>query len=146
MLRSFNSLLLQQRVQPGSSEAYVFATLCIFCGKSSTLGTVRNPSGPNTASVVSQVSASVAVTSSLTQPLNNQAWNYIYAMRTGTSGGCDQSFANNVIVKAPMYVDGNLCLRNNAGIEKASAPPSPEPMVNLAVQGTVGSRTMRTSA
>ena len=30
MLRSFNSLLLQQRIQPGSSEAYVFATLCIF--------------------------------------------------------------------------------------------------------------------
>ena len=30
MLRSFNSLLLRQRIQPGSSEAYVFATLCIF--------------------------------------------------------------------------------------------------------------------
>ena len=30
MLRSFNSLLLQQRIRPGSSEAYVFATLCIF--------------------------------------------------------------------------------------------------------------------
>jgi Tfp pilus assembly protein PilX len=100
-------------------------------------GVVANPTGPGSATVVRKVSAKVQVTASLTQTLNAQAWNYIYSTKTNATGACDWSISNNVIIKAPVYVSGNLCVQNDAWIQKAGTPPSPEVMVNVVVQGKV---------
>jgi Tfp pilus assembly protein PilX len=121
----------------GNSTAYWWGTLNGTTWSIWGKGVVVNPTGPGSPSVVRTVRSTVAVTSSLTQPLNNQSWNYIYSTKTGDPDGCDQKLANNVVVKAPMYVAGNLCLNNNAAIEKAGTPPTPEPMINLAVKGSV---------
>jgi hypothetical protein len=99
-------------------------------------GIVRNPI-VGSASATRLIQANVAVTSSLTQPLNASAWNYIYAWRTGTAGGCDEVLVNSVVLRASLYVEGNLCLSNSSSIAPAVAPPSPAPAVNLTVRGTV---------
>ena len=53
-----------------------------------------------------------------TQPANSPAWNYIYARQTGST--CDMTIANNVTGNSRLYVAGNLCLDNNAGITSES--------------------------
>ena len=75
------------------------------------IGIYNNPSGG--AEVKRKLTAKVPVTPSLTQPLNNPAWDYIYSTATGST--CDQTLANNVTGNARMYVAGNLCLAQNAG-------------------------------
>ena len=75
----------------------------------SAIGYVRNT---NNASVVKHtISSRVVVTPTVTQPLNNQAWNYMFATRTGNT--CDETLNNNVSGGSRMYVNGNLCLSNN---------------------------------
>lgn len=98
---------------------------------------VRNPTGPRAAPVKRTVTATVAVLASFDQPLNNQAWNYIYSTKTGDPDHCDQELHNSVTVAAPMYVEGNFCLYNSSGVVPATAPPSPAPAVNLVVKGSV---------
>jgi hypothetical protein len=100
-------------------------------------GTVRNPTGPGTAPVRRTLTVSVGVLASLTQPLNNQAWNYIYATKTGDPDGCDQELHNSVTVAAPIYVEGNFCLTNSSAVVRATAPPSPAPAVNVVVKGSI---------
>lgn len=98
-------------------------------------GIVANPA--RGAQVTRTISATVQVTSSLTQPLNNQAWNYIFNTKTGDPDGCDVQVDNSIVVAAPMYVMGNLCLNNSSSIMPATVPPSPAPSVNLVVHGSV---------
>ena len=78
-------------------------------------GRITNPTGPNTNDVTRVLTASVRVLPTYTQKLNNPAWNYIFATRTGT-GGCDQTLDNNVGGGTRIYTAGNLCLSNNAQI------------------------------
>ena len=54
----------------------------------------------------------MVVTPTVTQPLNNPSWNYMFATRTGNT--CDETLSNNVNGGSRMYVAGNLCLGNNA--------------------------------
>ena len=77
-------------------------------------GYVRNPN--NASEIRRKLSAYVVVTPTVSQPLNNPAWNYMYATRTGTPGGCDQTLNNNVSGGSRLFVNGNLCLGNNANI------------------------------
>ena len=77
-------------------------------------GHANNPSGA--ATVTRTLTATILVSPTLTQPLNNQAWNYIYDWGTGNT--CDMSLANTVSVDSPLYVDGNLCMSNSATITK----------------------------
>jgi len=77
------------------------------------LGIYNNPAGPGTAQVRRKLTAKVPVTPSLTQPLNNPAWDYMYSTQVGST--CDESLNNNVSGNARMYVAGNLCIGNNAG-------------------------------
>lgn len=77
---------------------------------------VRNPTGPSAGLVIRRISAQVKVRPSLMQPLNNPAWNYIMATRTGTPGGCDETLDNSVNIQSPMYVMGNLCLNTPSQI------------------------------
>jgi hypothetical protein len=80
-------------------------------------GSIKNPTG-NASQVQRTLTAKVPVTPTLTQPLNNPAWNYIYATKTGSP--CDMTIANNVSGSSRMYVEGNLCLSNNVTISQTS--------------------------
>jgi hypothetical protein len=74
------------------------------------IGSAQNP---NRASgmVTRTLEATVTVTPSLTQPLNNPVWDYLYAGHTGSA--CDQTLNNNISGSSRMYVAGNLCLSPN---------------------------------
>jgi hypothetical protein len=98
-------------------------------------GIVRNPTGPG--DVVRTTSEQIDVLADLTQPLNNQAWNYLMATRTGDGDGCDEELRQSVTISAPMYIYGNLCLYNTASIMPVTGPPNPPPAVNLVVNGSV---------
>ena len=77
------------------------------------IGTALNPSGLGPS--VRRLTATVTVHPTLTQPLNNPAWNYIYTTRPPSSG-CDETVQQSVTVASPFYVNGNLCLGNTATI------------------------------
>jgi hypothetical protein len=81
-------------------------------------GKIDSPNGPNTGDVVRTLRAEVPVTPTLTQPLNNPAWNYIYSTATGSP--CDMTISNNVSGSSRLYVEGNLCLSNNVTISQTS--------------------------
>jgi hypothetical protein len=80
-------------------------------------GYSRNTSNGKSGYVKRVLTAKVSVVPTLTQPLNNPAWNYIYATRTGNA--CDQTIANNVGGGAWMYIAGNLCLMQNVGVNSS---------------------------
>lgn len=69
-----------------------------------------------TTEVVRHLSESVAVQPSYQQPLNNMAWNYIWAKQSTT--GCDMTINQSVNMSTPLVVQGNLCLRNSATISR----------------------------
>jgi hypothetical protein len=77
-------------------------------------GRIDNPTGASASDVTRTLTAKIPVTPTLTQPLNNPAWNYIYSTRTGNA--CDMTISNNVAGSSRLYTAGNLCLNNNAGI------------------------------
>ncbi|MGB2875569.1 MAG: hypothetical protein WBB76_08865 [Gaiellaceae bacterium] len=77
-------------------------------------GYYRNASKGNSGYLSKTLTAKVTVVPTYTQPLNNPAWNYIYATRTGNP--CDETLSNNVSGGSWMYIAGNLCLSNNVGI------------------------------
>ena len=81
-------------------------------------GKIKNPTGKSAADVQRTLSAKVPVTATLTQPLNNPAWNYIFSTRTGNT--CDMTVSQNVTGSSRLYVAGNLCLNNNADINQTS--------------------------
>jgi len=79
--------------------------------------TYKNPTGPKTSLITRTLTAKVTVVPTYTQPLNNPAWNYIYSTHTGSA--CDETFSNNVGGASWMYIMGNLCLNNNAGVDSS---------------------------
>ncbi len=80
------------------------------------VGETKNPTGPAASPIRRTLTAKVPVTPTLTGPLNNPAWNYIYATRTGNV--CDMTLSQSVQMGSPLYVNGNLCLQNTATITK----------------------------
>jgi Tfp pilus assembly protein PilX len=70
----------------------------------------------NAADVTRKMTATVAIKVSLTQPLNNPAWNYVYATHPPTPGVCDETLQQSVTINSPFFVSGNLCLQNTAQI------------------------------
>jgi len=97
--------------------------------------TTPNPTGA--APLQKTLRATSQIVGDLSQPLNNMAWNYLYARRTGDPDGCDMTLQNSIQLAASLYVEGNLCLENSASIVRATAPPTPVPAVNLVVKGSV---------
>jgi len=77
-------------------------------------GLMRNPTGPGTSPVRRVLNVRVPVEPSFQQPLNNMAWNYIWAKATGSP--CDMTIGQSVNVATPLFVEGNLCLQNTATI------------------------------
>jgi hypothetical protein len=74
------------------------------------IGKIQNPNAAGS-NVTRTLEATVTVTPTITQPLNNPVWNYLYAGHTGST--CDQTLNNNISGSSRMYVAGNLCLSNN---------------------------------
>jgi hypothetical protein len=81
------------------------------------IGRTRNPNSAGS-TVNRTLEALVTVTPSLTQPLNNPVWNYLYAGHTGSA--CDQSLPNNINGSSRMYVAGNLCLSQNVNLAEST--------------------------
>jgi hypothetical protein len=80
-------------------------------------GRLDNPN-EGASDVTRTLTAKIPVTPTLTQPLNNPAWNYIYA--TGTGQPCDMTVSQNVTGSSRLYVEGNLCLLNNVAVTQTS--------------------------
>jgi len=101
-------------------------------------GVVRNPNGDAYADVVRTVSAQITIASSPVQPPNATAWNYMLATGKSNATTCDMDLWNSVIIDSPLYVSGNLCLRNSTKIIEpdAKAPVSVVVQGKLAVIGS----------
>ena len=97
-------------------------------------GVVTNPN-PNSAAVTRQISATMSVTYSYNQPVNAQAWNYIYMTAKGGANVCDVTLNQNVHLDAPLYMEGNLCFQNNSSIEEDLI--SPRIPITIVVKGKV---------
>lgn len=83
----------------------------------SATGYVRNQTGASGSEIQRKVGAKVVVVPTTTQPLNTPAWNYLF--NKGTSQTCDMTLSNNVSGSSRLYVAGDLCISNNAGVTSA---------------------------
>jgi Tfp pilus assembly protein PilX len=82
-------------------------------------GYSRNPTGPNGSSDIKRtLNAKVTVVPTLTQPLNNPSWNYLFSKSTSLSP-CDMTLSNNLGGSSRLYVAGDLCLSQNAGVNSS---------------------------
>jgi hypothetical protein len=106
-------------------------------------GSVANPTGPGTRAASRTLRATVHINPTLTQPLNNPAWNYVYATRPASSG-CDEIIQQSVSIASPLFVTGNLCLQNSASI--VAGPLVVKGYLDLQQKGNiVGSATKKIS-
>jgi hypothetical protein len=80
------------------------------------IGNTRNPNRAS-GTVTRTLGATVTVTPTLTQNLNNPVWDYLYAGHSGSA--CDQTLPNNISGSSRMYVAGNLCLSNNVTLAES---------------------------
>ena len=101
------------------------------------VGELRNPTGPGAAPVKRKIVAKVPVTpgqSGPTQPLANNSWNYVVATRTGNA--CDETLSSSVVVGAPLYTFGNLCL--GAASQVTGGPVAVQGSVTLGTGSSIG--------
>jgi hypothetical protein len=80
----------------------------------SSIGLIKNPTGPATANVRRTLTAVVPIYPRNTQPLAVNAWNYVFSTGTGDPDGCDMLVASGVDVKTRLMAAGNICWANNA--------------------------------
>src|SRR2546423_7365321 len=99
------------------------------------IGNTRNPNNAN-AKVTRTLEATVTVTPTISQPLNNPVWNYLYAGNTGST--CDQTLNNNIAGSSRMYVAGNLCLSPNVQLNQSTVIVGGYP--DLSNNAAVGAR------
>ena len=97
-------------------------------------GIVPNPVS-SSAPVTREVQASMSVTYSYSQPVNVQAWNYVYLTNVGGPNVCDVTTNEDVDIDAPLYIYGNLCFRNNSHIREDMF--SPRIPISVSVIGKV---------
>jgi hypothetical protein len=93
-------------------------------------GVVPSPT-PGSPDVVRYLRGAVAVVPNPNQPLNATAWNYVIAWGTSNSTTCDMTLFNSAHIDAPLYVAGNLCLRQSSKVYQ----PDDENPVSLIVKG-----------
>lgn len=81
-------------------------------------GTVDSPSGASP--VAKTLTAHVSVVPSLSQTVNNPAWNYIYSRKPndGNPDTCEMTITNSVQVSTPLFVEGDLCINQTAGVKQ----------------------------
>jgi len=83
------------------------------------VGYVTDPTG-RTQVVRREATSTIKIQPSLTQELNSNAWNFMFAKNTGST--CDVTFENSVSVDTSLYILGDLCFSNSASVVKAAAP------------------------
>jgi Tfp pilus assembly protein PilX len=83
------------------------------------VGYVTDPTG-KTQVVRREATSTIKIQPSLTQELNSNAWNFMFAKNTGSA--CDVTFENSVSVDTSLYILGDLCFSNSAAVVKAAAP------------------------
>jgi Tfp pilus assembly protein PilX len=79
--------------------------------------TVPNPTGPNAASIVKTVHATIVVNPPKSNAYQVGVWNTVYSP-AGPTAGCDTSIGQGITISVPVYVGGNLCMGQNAVITK----------------------------
>jgi hypothetical protein len=79
------------------------------------VGSIVNPTGAGT--TTRTLNSKVTIQPTLTQPMNNPVWDYLYAGHTGSA--CDQTLNNNISGSSRMYVAGNLCLSPNVNLAQS---------------------------
>ena len=108
------------------------------------LGIVTDPTG-RTSPVRRLVTSTIRIMPSLTQTLNNNAWNYMFAKNT--SAACDVTFENSVQVDSSLYILGDLCFLNSAAIVEAPGDDATNLYVGQHIHfggtGSVGSSSNR---
>jgi Tfp pilus assembly protein PilV len=108
------------------------------------VGIVTDPTG-RTAPVRREVTSTIRIMPSLTQALNNNAWNYMFAKNT--AGACDVTFENSVSVDTSLFILGDLCFYNSSAVVKAADPDITNLYVGEHIQflgtGSVGTSTNR---
>lgn len=124
-----------------SGEAKTWGTLNTSTKVWTLYGKGQVTGGASQSRVVTRtLTATMQVSYSYKQPVNAQAWNYVYITNTGGPNTCDLTLVNTNGQSgngfdAPLYVDGNLCLSNNANIREDLI--SPKIPVNVVVKGKV---------
>ncbi len=101
------------------------------------IGRAPNPVNPAKSNVAKTLESTVTVTPTLTQPLNNPVWDYLYAGHTGST--CDQELKNNISGSSRMYVAGNLCLDPNVQLAQSTVIVGGD--VDVANNAAVGANT-----
>jgi Tfp pilus assembly protein PilX len=85
-------------------------------------GQTVNPSRPGATPLKRTITANIAIVPTVSQPLNNPSWNYVFVRAPGWTGqgfnGCDMTLTNSVNVTANLYVLGNLCFQNTSQMTK----------------------------
>ena len=112
------------------------------------VASVTNPTGPTAAPVTRRIVAQIDVIPTLSQPLNSQAWNYIYSrLPPGGSiipGVCNMTLQQTVAINSPLLVQGNLCLENQSSVLKG--PLLVEGSLTMTKNNTVGTSTNKISS
>jgi hypothetical protein len=105
-------------------------------------GVLPNPTGPNASPVQREVVAYVDVYERTGVVGAPEVWKYVYSGGTGST--CDMTIDQGVTFTAPLYVEGNLCLRNSGTIEQPSSFLAVGGNVDIqGTQGTIGSSASR---
>ena len=100
------------------------------------IGIVDNPTGSTAPDVRRTLTATVPITPQATTDNSAQAWNYMFATRTGTASGCDLRYSNNVVVGSNVYLAGNLCLDNNVVLTSPKVIVGGK--IDIATNGRIG--------
>jgi Tfp pilus assembly protein PilX len=79
------------------------------------VGTVTNPN-QGTRPITKTLKRTVQVTTAASNGVNTTIWNYIYSDAPPGSGCLN--LANNSAIATPFYIKGDLCLSNNAHIDR----------------------------
>jgi Tfp pilus assembly protein PilX len=108
------------------------------------IGIVKNPTSPTTPDLTRRLVATITVIPTVSQPLNNPSWNYIFARAPNWSGvafsGCDMTLTNSVNITANLYVLGNLCMQNTSKMTSGKLYVKGS-LDQQATQNTVGTST-----
>jgi hypothetical protein len=99
-------------------------------------GEMRNPTGTSATPVRRTIKAKAPVVAGPqpTQPLANNAWNYVVATRTGNA--CDETLPSSANNGAPLYTFGNLCLGSSSVV--SGGPLSVRGSMTLGSLSSVG--------
>lgn len=103
-------------------------------------GIVTDPAGGPTVS--RHVTSTIKIQPTLSQELNSNSFNYMFAKSTTAADGCDVTLRNSVVVDTSLFILGGLCFENSASIQKAAAPDLTSLVVGETIQfkgtGSVG--------